>query len=303
MYMDKLIGNKGKEYQIKKLLADCTGRNLFYSVEHDGEHYVAKCTGRQEKIWMGSKIGVSNEISALKSLNEDGGHPNITKIIDHGRYENNEESAFFIMPYMGPRLKKWISIEQTEHDPLKLLALYKIAQGIEFFHGEGYFHADVKPSNMVLKKQLDILDIKPEDCDSVLIDFELCHKPENFQKKRGRIAGTKHYISPERFKEEVDLESDIYGFGVSIAHMLIGKKFDNFLDENFDEGPDVLLYEHALKIQKVKFSDFGKKVPQELEELLENCLVLEPCYRPRIDEVKGSLKMILENKYDLSPDF
>ncbi len=87
-----------------------------------------------------------------------------------------------------------------------------------------------------------------------------------------------------------------------MAHMLIGEKFDNFLDENSDECPDVLRYEHVLKIQKIKFSDFGKKVPKKLEKLLKDCLVLEPGDRPRIDEVKKKLKKILKGKYGLSPD-
>jgi serine/threonine protein kinase len=288
MYVDKLVSNKGKEYQIKNLLVK--KRNLFYLVEHDGEHYVAKCAGEQERVWMENEMGVTNEINILKIFNGDGGHPNITNIIDYGRYGDNEESVFFIMPYMGPELEKWASIDQTGHDPLKLLALYKIAQGIEFFHDKGYVHGDIKPSNMLLKSQVDFLGMKPEDCDSVLIDFELCHKPGYFKTREGRVTGTEFYMSPERLKGEADLGSDIYGFGVSILYLLIGEKFDDEADKN------------PFRIHEVKISDFGKKVPKKLEKLLKECLAPKAGKRPVIYKVKKKLKEILESKYGLPAD-
>jgi len=93
----------------------------------------------------------------------------------------------------------------------------KIASALEAIHSVGVLHRDLKPANIMLRG----------DGSPCLIDFGLSKAQGMSVEMTGarEIFGTPYYMSPEQgHAEEVDERSDLYGLGVILYEMLVGKK-------------------------------------------------------------------------------
>jgi serine/threonine protein kinase len=95
--------------------------------------------------------------------------------------------------------------------------LRQISSALSAVHGMGVLHRDLKPGNIMLRK----------DGSIALIDFGLAKKArlEGEITDKGEIFGTPYYMSPEQgHGSQVDERSDIYSLGVIFYEMLTGEK-------------------------------------------------------------------------------
>jgi serine/threonine protein kinase len=95
--------------------------------------------------------------------------------------------------------------------------LRQIASALSAVHEKGVLHRDLKPGNIMLRK----------DGSIALIDFGLAKKArlEGEITDKGEIFGTPYYMSPEQgHGTNVDERSDIYSLGVIFYEMLTGEK-------------------------------------------------------------------------------
>ena len=123
-------------------------------------------------------------------------HPNIVRIYDLGV---SDEHAHIAMEYLGGG------------------DLRQIASALTAVHGQGVLHRDLKPGNIMLRK----------DGSIALIDFGLAKKVRLDAEitDKGEIFGTPYYMSPEQgHGNGVDERSDIYSLGVIFYEMLTGEK-------------------------------------------------------------------------------
>lgn len=140
-------------------------------------------------------------------------HPNVVKIFDLGV---GDDHAHIAMEYLdGGDLKQRIAGGINEPDAVRYLR--QIASALARVHSVGILHRDLKPGNVMLRRD-----------DSVaLIDFGLAKRLrlEMEITDSGEIFGTPYYMSPEQgHGNEVDLRSDIYSLGVIFFEMLTGRK-------------------------------------------------------------------------------
>ena len=140
-------------------------------------------------------------------------HPNIVRIYDLGV---SDDHAHIAMEYLGggdlrTRIENGISERQS------VQYLRQIASALSAVHGKGVLHRDLKPGNIMLRK----------DGSIALIDFGLAKsaKLEAEITDKGEIFGTPYYMSPEQgHGNGVDERSDIYSLGVIFYEMLTGQK-------------------------------------------------------------------------------
>ena len=140
-------------------------------------------------------------------------HPNIVRIHDLGV---GDDHAHIVMEYLdGGDLKQRIDLGVPE--PTVVEYFRQIASAIASIHKVGILHRDLKPGNIMLRR----------DNTVALIDFGLAKRLrlEMAITDSGEIFGTPYYMSPEQgHGNGVDERSDIYSLGVIFYEMLTGLK-------------------------------------------------------------------------------
>ena len=140
-------------------------------------------------------------------------HPNIVRIYDLGV---SDDHAHIAMEYLGGGdLRQRIERGIPERQAVQYLR--QIASALSAVHRKGVLHRDLKPGNIMLRK----------DGSIALIDFGLAKKAKLDAEitDKGEIFGTPYYMSPEQgHGNQVDERSDIYSLGVIFFEILTGRK-------------------------------------------------------------------------------
>ncbi len=140
-------------------------------------------------------------------------HPNVVRIYDLGV---SDDHAHIAMEYLdGGDLRNRIDEGVSRAKAVNYLR--QIASGLSAVHEKHILHRDLKPGNIMLRK----------DGTIALIDFGLAKsaKLENAITDKGEIFGTPYYMSPEQgHGTKVDERSDIYSLGIIFFELLTGKK-------------------------------------------------------------------------------
>jgi len=155
-------------------------------------------------------------------------HPNIVRIYDLGVADDH---AHIAMEYIDAGdLRQRINEGILAHVAAKYLR--QIASALTQVHEVGILHRDLKPGNIMLRRDNSI----------ALIDFGLAKRLRLKMEitDSGEIFGTPYYMSPEQgHGAKVDERSDIYSLGVIFYEMLTGEK------PYLSETAMGIIYKHA----------------------------------------------------------
>ncbi|MBL8816422.1 MAG: serine/threonine protein kinase [Planctomyces sp.] len=149
-------------------------------------------------------------------------HPNIAKVFDGGRTE--DDRPFFVMEYVkGIPLTDFCDREKLRvRDRLQLLI--SVCQAVQHAHQKGIIHRDLKPSNILVS-------MHEGKAVPKVIDFGLAKAfnqslTENtLHTALGTMLGTPMYMSPEQAEQnnlDIDTRTDIYSLGVILYELLTG---------------------------------------------------------------------------------
>ena len=214
------------------------------------------------------------EARALAQLS----HPNIVGVFDVGEVDG---LPFIVMEYVaGSSLKQ--RIERTGalalSDAVRLTD--GIASGLAFAHSRGIVHADLKPSNILLDQN-----DKPKIC-----DFGIARTPAE-DSESPQLFATALYVAPERVEgKPASVASDIYGLGLVVYEMLVGKP-------PFTSGnAAVLLRDHVVR-PPVPPSHLRPSLPKEVDAIVLKALAKDPALRYRkATEVGDALTKTLQSQ-------
>jgi serine/threonine-protein kinase len=144
-------------------------------------------------------------------------HPHILPLFDSGEADN---FLFYVMPHIeGESLRERIDREKQLGVDDAIAITQKVADALDYAHGKGVVHRDIKPGNILLS----------ERGEPLVADFGIALAVA--QAGGGRITetglslGTPHYMSPEQATgdRDVDPRSDVYALGCVLYEMLAGQ--------------------------------------------------------------------------------
>ena len=188
-------------------------------------------------------------------------HPNIVNVFYFG---NQDNLYYLVMEYIdGTDLDAIMRNYGDNGEVMPYADVMRIleatASALDYAHGQGVIHRDVKPSNIILERTG-----RP-----VLTDFGLALRIS--EGTIGDTFGTPHYISPEQARSSANAvpQSDIYSLGIVAYELLTGAlPFD-------DPSPTALAMQHlmaAVPSPRV----FNPSLSPEVEEVLFKVLAKTP---------------------------
>ncbi len=201
-----------KGYRFMRKLGS-TEHSGVYLAERESTHLQVVLKVLRQMPGQDDSIGAFDRFLQEYETIADMNHPNIVRIYDLGV---SDDHAHIAMEYLGGGdLRN--KIERGIPERAAVQYLRQIASALAAVHAQGVLHRDLKPGNIMLRK----------DGSIALIDFGLAKKAKlDFEiTDKGEIFGTPYYMSPEQgHGNGVDERSDIYSLGVIFFEMLTGQK-------------------------------------------------------------------------------
>jgi serine/threonine-protein kinase 11 len=206
-------------------------------------------------------LSLEREVRLLRQLD----HPNIVKFrsVLHSK---KRHMAYIIL--------EWASFGSL-HSHLAsspslaaIASIFKqIANGLDYLHGHGIIHHDIKPSNILLF----------DDGSAKLSDFGVGHSFDS----ASTIIGTPAYQAPEAFDDEEEIaldpvKEDVWSLGISLYEAAFG--------ELPYEGED--MYQVSWAVRNTPL-EIPRSAPGDLRHLLLKMLELDPGKRFDLDEVRS----------------
>jgi serine/threonine-protein kinase len=199
-------------------------------------------------------------------------HPNVITVFDSGA---DGGERFIVMELVeGPTLRELLHTEGRLAPERAGEIASRLASALEFAHGKGVIHRDVKPSNVLL----------PPDGGVKLADMGIARllSPEALTATLS-VRGTAAYISPEQVRgDRVDSRADLYSLGCVLFEMLTGRT-------PFEGDLAALSYAHT-HTPAPRVRSTNPAVPAPMDELVAAMLEKDPAQRPTTgEEVQRSL--------------
>ena len=197
--------------------------------------------------------------------------PQLRECPDHGASLLELDSRhYLVMEYVGgPDL---LARSESEGGRLALHEslgwMKQIAAALGHVHARGFVHRDIKPENIRLREG--------EESEAVLLDFGIASQNgavngDRYGTRARRATmggGTLGYAPPTpREADNPDARSDVYAFGMTWYHLLCG------LDPT-EPATERKMQTHAPR-------EFRPELSLWLDELIRDCIALEPGARPQ----------------------
>ena len=146
--------------------------------------------------------------------------PHVPRYVAHGDFTR---LPYIVMERIeGHSLRERLDAAPLPVDEVAQLGA-RVATALHDLHRQRVVHLDVKPSNVLLRRNAD-----GSDGDAVLIDFGLSRHdllPDLLEEEFELAMGTSPYMSPEQVRfVRNDPRSDLFSTGVMLYHLTTGKR-------------------------------------------------------------------------------
>jgi serine/threonine protein kinase len=209
-------------------------------------------------------------------------HPNIIRVLECGI---EDTLPFLIMSYAteGSLLQRYPRGTRLSPDEA-LPYVQQAAAALHYAHQQKLIHRDVKPENMLLNSNSQLL----------LSDFGLVlvYRSTNSQTAK-EMAGTVPYMAPEQFQGKVQFASDQYALGIVAYEWLCG-------EYPFD-GTFVEIASQHMLVPPPPLRDKVPTLSEEVEQVILRALSKDPAQRfINVEVFAQALADVIEGKSAIS---
>jgi predicted Ser/Thr protein kinase/tetratricopeptide (TPR) repeat protein len=208
-------------------------------------------------------------------------HPNIVVVFDVGDHEGQPFIAMEYIPgeTLGAIIKRGQALK-----PARVLEIVEdICAGLDYAHGAGIVHRDVKPANIMI------------DSSGVvkILDFGIAHVAESGMTKSGSVVGTLNYMAPEQvLGKPIDRRCDVFAVGAVLYELLT-------LRQAFPGGLQEGILNRIVNDQPVPLSELCPSLDSTVERIVKKSLEKDPAHRyadlaQMQEELAGSRTMMPE---------
>ena len=211
---------------------------------------------------------------------------NVVQAYDVGQAGDHH---YFVMEYVdGETVFDAIKRDRRISEDEALRILRQVASALQHAHERGFIHRDIKPKNIMMASN-GVVKLADLGLARALSDKELA------ESEAGRAYGTPFYISPEQIRGRVQIgpESDIYGLGSTMYHMVTGKvPFEG-------RSPSQVMHRH-LKDDLVPPDHVNSKLSAGTAQIIEMMLEKRPSDRyGSASDLIQDIDLVLEGKRPL----
>jgi serine/threonine protein kinase len=206
-------------------------------------------------------------------------HPHILAVLDHGMHR---DLVYTIMPYIaGETLQS--QLDRSGALPFEQIQEYleQMASALDYAHARGILHRDMKPANMLLAPDGNLL----------LTDFGLAGltTEKNFAIVRRAVPGMLNYIAPEYvLGKAIDQRADLYALGVVLYQMVTG--LPPFKGDSLGE----VAIQHVKAIAPAPRS-LRTELPKAAEQVILRALAKRPAERySQAQDLASAFRLALE---------
>lgn len=271
-----LIGHKLGKYEIVELVGQGGMATVYKGYQSDIDRYVAVKVlpphpGLDQQFTERFRL----EARTIARLQ----HPHILPLYDYGV---QDDILYLVTAYVqGGSLNDLIDRGKL---PLPEIAriLKQVAAALDYAHRQGVIHRDIKPDNILLDREGNVL----------LADFGIVKLAEGESRLTvtGGLVGTPAYMAPEQGRgEAVTGSADLYSLGVVVYEMITGKK------PYTAPTPMQLVLKHMTEPVPSLRGEIAS-VPPALEAVMQRALSKEPADRyPNATAFADDFSRVIQN--------
>jgi serine/threonine protein kinase len=206
-------------------------------------------------------------------------HPGIVAVLDV--VKAGENRWFIVSEYVeGETLSQVIRKGGRLPITQVVRLMVKVARGLHFAHKNGFVHRDIKPGNILIRK----------DGEPFVSDFGIAVHEDSQHRFRGDVSGTPYYMAPEQIRGQahhLDGRTDEWAFGCVLYELLTSQRPFH--------GKPKHLREEICEREPKPLRQRNDAIPRELEEICLKCLSKNVAGRyPTMLDVADALEKWLE---------
>ncbi|MEG4326884.1 serine/threonine-protein kinase [Microcoleus sp. herbarium5] len=252
--------------RVMRLLSDKSGFGKIYTAEERGISKILKVLKEHHNNNAKVVELFQQEAKVLAQFQ----HLGIPKVDGYFQYQTRNGlilHCFVMEKIEGPNLEEWL--QQQGNHPISerqaIAWLKQLAEILHLVHGKQYFHRDIKPPNIMLRPNGQL----------VLIDFGTAREATyTYLAKVGvghQITGivSAGYTPPEQQNFQAVPQSDFFALGRTFVYLLTGQHPLNF----YDVHKDVFRWRQAANISP------------SLADFIDNLMARRPGDRPHNTQV------------------
>jgi serine/threonine protein kinase len=202
-------------------------------------------------------------------------HPNLVNLVEFIEEERPRRLAYAMEYVDGVSLRMKLQRE-TALNMLEAIDIARqICEGVGALHDSGIIHRDLKPENIMLVEAR-----FPGAAPVVkVLDFGVAKfltlDKLGQQEAPGTFVGTPRYMAPEQAAGgAVDARSDLFAIGVMLFEMITGAR------PHEGDSLKAVVMAKLKGAPRVTMNPEREVVPQELSDVVDSCLKLQPDLRP-----------------------